>query len=43
MIRDAITNIDSIIPSRHSSDDIMWDRYIIIPIKDAMKAMVMFI
>lgn len=34
----AIINSDNIIPSRHSSEDIRWDRYISSPIRDTMNA-----
>lgn len=32
------TNRESIIPSRHSSEDIRWDRYISKPKKDVINA-----
>lgn len=38
-----ITNRESIIPSRQSSEDIMWERYISIPIKEIVKAIMMFV
>ena len=34
----AIINSDSIIPSRHRSEDIKWDRYINNPIRDTVNA-----
>ena len=33
-----ITDYDDIIPARHSSDDIMWDRYISRPAKEIVNA-----
>lgn len=38
-----ITNRESIIPSRQSSEDIMWERYISIPTKEIVKAIMMFV
>lgn len=38
IIIDINTNKDSIIPSRHSSEDIMWDRYMSNPIRDTVNA-----
>lgn len=43
MVRAAITNRDSIIPSRHKSEDIRWDRYINNPVRDTANAIIMFI
>lgn len=43
IVRVAITNKDSIIPSRHKSEDIRWDRYINSPARDTMNAVIMFI
>lgn len=34
----AMTNSDSIIPSRHRSEDIRWDRYISRPTRDTVNA-----
>lgn len=38
IIIDMRTNSDSIMPSRHSRDDIIWDRYISSPIREIMNA-----
>lgn len=38
IITATITNIDSIIPSRHRSEDIRWDRYSSRPSKEIVKA-----
>lgn len=38
IITAAIMNIDSIIPCRHKSNDMKWDRYISKPIRDATNA-----
>lgn len=43
IIRVAITNRDSTIPSRHKRDDIRWDRYINNPVRDTANAIMMFI
>lgn len=37
-----VTNSESIIPSRHSREDIRWDRYISRPRRDTVNANVMF-
>lgn len=42
IIRVAITNRDSIIPSRHRREDIRWDRYIKSPTRDTVNAIIMF-
>lgn len=34
----AMTNSDSIIPSRHRSEDIRWDRYISRPTRETVNA-----
>lgn len=34
----AMTNSDSIIPSRHRSEDIRWDRYISRPMREIVNA-----
>lgn len=36
------TNRDSIIPSRHRSEDIKWDRYISRPKRDVVNAIRIF-
>lgn len=36
-------NRDNIIPSRHSSEDIRWDRYMSRPKRDVMNAIKIFI
>lgn len=38
IITATITNIDSIMPSRHRSEDIRWDRYSSRPSKEIVKA-----
>lgn len=43
IIKVAIINRDSIIPSRHKRDDIRWDRYISNPVRDTANATMMFI
>ena len=43
IIRVAIINRDSIIPSRHRRDDIRWDRYINSPVRDTVNATIIFI
>lgn len=43
IIRVAIINRDSIIPSRHRRDDIRWDRYINSPVRDTVNAIIIFI
>lgn len=43
IVRVAITNKDSIIPSRHRRDDIRWDRYISRPVRDTVNATMIFI
>ena len=43
MMRVAMINSDNIIPSRHRSEDIKWDRYINSPTRDVVKAMIIFI
>lgn len=42
IVRVAITNKDNIIPSRHKREDIRWDRYINIPIRDIANAIMIF-
>lgn len=37
-----ITNIDSIMPSRHRSEDIRWDRYSSRPSREIAKASMVF-
>lgn len=37
-----VTNRDNIIPSRHSREDIKWDRYINRPSKEIVNAKAMF-
>lgn len=37
-----ITNMDSIMPSRHSKEDIRWDRYSSRPRRDVVKARTVF-
>lgn len=43
IIRVAIINRESIIPSRHRREDIKWDRYINNPARDTVNAIMMFI
>lgn len=43
IIRDAITKRESIMPSRHSREDIRWDRYIRRPARDIVNARIIFI
>lgn len=43
IVRVARTKSDNIIPSRQSSADIRWDRYINRPTRDMLKAMRIFI
>ena len=43
IVRAAITNRDSIIPSRHKRKDIRWDRYISSPARDTVNAIMIFI
>lgn len=43
IVKVAITNRDSIIPSRHRRDDIRWDRYISRPVRDTVNANMIFI
>lgn len=38
-----MTNMDNIMPSKHRSEDIRWDRYSSRPIRDTVKARVVFI
>lgn len=38
----AMTNIDSIMPSRHRSEDIRWDRYNSRPSREIVKASIVF-
>lgn len=38
-----VTNRDSIMPSRHRSDDIRWERYISRPSRDTVNASIIFI
>lgn len=38
IIIDIRMNRDNIMPSRHSREDIMWDRYISSPIREIVKA-----
>lgn len=38
-----VTNRDSIMPSRHRSDDIRWERYISRPSRDTINAGIIFI
>lgn len=42
MVTVIITNRDSIIPSRHRREDIIWDRYISRPIREIVNARNMF-
>lgn len=42
IVKVAIINRDSIIPSRHRRDDIRWDRYISRPVRDTVNAIMMF-
>lgn len=37
-----ITNMDNIMPSRHRSEDIRWDRYSSRPSRDTVKAKIVF-
>lgn len=39
----AITKMDSIMPSKHKSEDIRWDRYSNRPSSDTVKARMVFI
>lgn len=39
----AITNIESIIPSKHRREDMRWDRYSSRPSRDTVKARIVFI
>lgn len=43
IVRAARTKSDNIIPSRQSSADIRWDRYISRPTRDMLKAIMIFI
>ena len=42
IVRAAITNRDSIIPSKHRREDIRWDRYISSPTRDTVNAIIIF-
>lgn len=42
IVRAAITNRDSIIPSKHRREDIRWDRYISSPTRDTANAIIIF-
>lgn len=42
IVKVAITNRDSIIPSRHKREDIRWDRYINNPARDTVNAVIIF-
>ena len=42
IVRVATMNRDSIIPSRHRSEDIRWERYISSPVRDTANAVIMF-
>lgn len=42
IITAAITNIESIIPSKHRSEDIRWNRYSNRPSWDTVKARIVF-
>lgn len=42
IVKVAIINRDSIIPSRHRRDDIRWDRYISRPVRDTVNAIMIF-
>ena len=43
IIRVAMMNSDNIMPSRHSSEGIKWDRYISSPTRDIVKAIIIFV
>ena len=43
IIRVAMKNSDNIMPSRHNSEDIKWDRYISSPTRDTVKAIIIII
>lgn len=43
MVRVLRINIDNIMPSRHSSEDIRWDRKISIPRRAVMKARIILV
>lgn len=43
MVRVLKTNIDNIMPSRHSREDIRWERNTSIPVKAVVKARVMLV
>lgn len=43
IVRVARMNRDNIMPSRRSSEDTRWDRYISNPIRDIVKAIIIFI
>lgn len=42
IVRVAITNRDSIMPSKHRREDMRWDRYISSPARDTINAVIIF-
>ena len=42
-IRLAMRNSDNVMPSRHNSEDIKWDRYISSPTRASVKAIIIFV
>lgn len=43
IVKDIVTNRDNIMPSKHRSEDIRWDRYISRPSSDTVNASAIFI